>query len=299
MSLALLGQAILDRDDESRLAAAEDERERRELLLEILASPRENVLPDIEERVAALGPEIVPELVAILAEDGEENFWALPRTLNTLARIAQEHPSAADQAVTVVLDLIHEYQSDYVLEDASTLIQFIGPAVVEPAAKRLRQGDLSYDIFVGRSLGEIPTPAALETVLENVVEQGFDELAVAAVEALGHADAIPVLERAYRPGDRIIGSALYKIAALNDYEAPEVEQWRSDARASEESLNRIAQDGIPRFLGMPSPPPPPERLRPEEKPKAGRRARKKQRKEAKSQRKAQRKKGRKGKKKRK
>lgn len=125
---------VTDENDEAVLQAAADEAARRGVLLDILNSPRQNVLPDIVEQVAALGPAVVPDLNEVL-EDGP--FWALPRTLETLAKIARAHPGAAGAVAPAVLDLIYEDQSDYVLEPAREALVVIGPAAVAPAAERL------------------------------------------------------------------------------------------------------------------------------------------------------------------
>ena len=60
LGVALLCQLSLDRNDQARLDAAKDQTE---TLLNILMDDRDNLLPDIIEKVVELGPEVVAQLI--------------------------------------------------------------------------------------------------------------------------------------------------------------------------------------------------------------------------------------------
>jgi hypothetical protein len=81
LGLSLLCQLSIDRDDQARLDVAEDQKE---ALLAILAEGREHVLPDIVERVAALGPEIGPRLAAMFRPDDPD--WGAIRIARAIER---------------------------------------------------------------------------------------------------------------------------------------------------------------------------------------------------------------------
>lgn len=244
LSLAVLAQAFTDQDDEAMLQAAPNELIRQAALLNILGSPRMNVLPDVVNQVVALGPGVVPHLPEILTGD---HFWALPRTLDALTRLARAHPGTAEAAVSAILDLIHEEQSDYVLEPAGEALVAIGPAVITPAAARLGQVDDVYDIYVSYALGNIPTTASAEALLSYIDEKRLlEEHEAEALADLGHPKAIPFLKDYYQPGDPLLGTVLYTLALLNDYTGPELVEWRAIALDYYADLNRPQADPIPK-----------------------------------------------------
>ncbi|MCZ7568544.1 MAG: HEAT repeat domain-containing protein [Ardenticatenaceae bacterium] len=288
LSLAVTAQVLTDQNDEAALEGAPDEATRREVLLDILSSPRQNVLPDIVDRVAALGPNVVPDLAEIL-EEGP--FWALPRTLQTIGRVARAHPGAADAIVPDVLGLIQEDESDYVLEAAGETLVAIGPAVVTPAAEGLHQGDHAYDTYVTGALSDIPTEASVDALLEHVAVVGLDDWGAEMLGALGNGRAIPVLQESYRPGDQLLGQFLYVLGVLNGYTGPEMDEWRAEALAAHERFERALTGDFPPLFESP-----PSRAEPELAPAPTRpkttsadKQRKKRRAQAKASRKAQRK----------
>ena len=69
--------------------------------LSILDSTRPNVLPDIVDRVAALGPEAIPHLIEMLESD---NVWAWLRALRVVQKIARQQPGMADRSVPAILE---------------------------------------------------------------------------------------------------------------------------------------------------------------------------------------------------
>jgi hypothetical protein len=276
LSTALLGQALTDQNDEAMLQAALDEPARQRVLLDILGSPRQNAMPDVVSQVAALGPGVVSDLIDILV-DG--HFWALPRALEALTQIARAHPGAADAAIPAILDLIEDDQSDYVLEPAGDALVAIGPAMIGPAAARLGQVDFAYDIYVCYALGETPTQASAEALLSHIaVKQTLEEYEAEALANLGHASAIPFLKEYYLPDDPILGTILYSLGVLTDYDGPELAEWRAVA------LGQYAD-----FIGLSTGKKRDPTGKGRKKASAGKKGKKKQRAQAKAQRKRQRK----------
>lgn len=237
LALVLLAQVSIDENDEVLLAATTNKTTRGRQLLKILASSRPNVLPSIEKEIAAFGPVMIPHLIKILSRT-EESFWAIPRTLRILTQLASQHPGSLDSVVPAILYLINEEQHDYILEQANKCLIAIGPAAVEGAIDGLDAIDLTYDIYVSKALGEIPTPESLEALLAYVSKRGLDEQNVSSIEALGQVKAIPLLKNVYRPGNEVIAQSLYTISVLNDYEEPQLEQWQTDTEASNERFER-------------------------------------------------------------
>jgi hypothetical protein len=226
LALALLGQALTDENDEALLQAAPDGADRRAVLLHILSSPRQNVMPDVIDQVIALGPDVIPDLIEVL--EGDE-FWPQPRTLQALARIARPHPAAAEPAIMPILDLIDENQSDYVLEPAQEALVAIGPPVIDLAAARLGQ-DYVYDIYAGSVLAEIPAQASAEALMKYVDASGaLEEGEAEELAALGHPSAIPFLQRYYTPGDGLLATILHKLAVVTGYTGPERIEWWATA----------------------------------------------------------------------
>ncbi|MEJ2556035.1 MAG: hypothetical protein P8186_07385 [Anaerolineae bacterium] len=252
LSLALWGQALTDQNDEAMLQAAPDEPARQKVLLDILGSIRQNVMPGVVGQVAALGPDVVPDLIHILEGD---YFWALPRALEVLTPIARVYPGAADAAIPAILDLIDEDQSDYVLEPAGEVLVAIGPSIIEPAAARLGQ-DFTYDIYVCYTLGEIPTQASAEALLSYIGEkQLLEEYEAESLADLGHPAAIPFLREYYEPGDPLLGTVLYKLALLNDYTGPEIVEWWGVAFSYYADFIRAVTGKKPTWLPSPGPAP--------------------------------------------
>jgi hypothetical protein len=203
----------------------------------------------------------------------------LPRALETLTQIARRHPGVADAAIPAILNLIDNDQSDYVLEPAEDALVAIGPAMIGPAAARLGQVDFVYDIYVCYALGETPTQASAEALLSHIaVKQTLEEYEAEALAALGHASAIPFLKEYYFSGDPILGTILYRLGVLNDYDGPEMAEWRVVA------LGQYAD-----FIGISTGKKRDPTGKGRKKAIAGKKGKKKQRAQAKAQRKRQRK----------
>jgi HEAT repeat protein len=241
LGMTLLGQTLTDQDDEAMLQTAPNELIRQVILFDILESPRMHILPDVVEQVVALGPGAVPHLINIL--EGH-HFWALSRALQTLTRIAQAHPGAADAAVPTILDLMDSRQADEVMEAAGDALVAIGPGVIAPAAEKLGWVDSVYDIYVCAALSNIPTRASAEAMLDHLAaKQTIAEYEAEALAALGHPVAIPYLRDHYEwSDDPLLCTVLYKLALLNNYAGSELAEWRAVALEYEaEAERRLAE----------------------------------------------------------
>ncbi len=164
LGLALLCQLGIDRDDQARLDAAEDQSE---TLLTILAEDREHVLPNIIERVAALGPEIGPRLAAMV--DPDDLGWGVIRIVRAIAHTAHLYPGSCDVAIPVLLEMVKDNQGDFLLEACSDALEAIGPVAVQSIVKRMRDDD-ARQIYLTYSLGEIPTESAAQAILSWIAD---------------------------------------------------------------------------------------------------------------------------------
>jgi hypothetical protein len=239
MGLALLCQLSTNSDDEGRLDAAED---RTEALLAILSENRQHVLPDIASRVAALGPEIVPRLVAML--DPGDFGWGLIRVVQAVEALARHHPGSCDAAIPALIEIINSEQGDFLLEASSRALEAIGPAAVGPVAAHLRDDDMARQIYLTGVLGEIPTEGAAQTIL-SWLEDGepLDEMHIHALTEIGSPSAIEFLYGLWEPGDRLLAESLLILCELNGVQKPELPEWRQSVQAEEERLSR-AFDGM-------------------------------------------------------
>lgn len=125
--MALLCQLSIDRDDQARLDAAED---KIETLLTILTEDREHLLPGIIERVADLGREIVPQLVARF--DPHSPGWGMIRIAEAIEHLAYRHPGSCDAAISALIEALNDQQGDYLHEACAGALEAIGLAAVKP-----------------------------------------------------------------------------------------------------------------------------------------------------------------------
>jgi hypothetical protein len=243
LCMALLGQFMIDEDDESILAVAKNSEAELAGLSQILNSPRQNVLSDMIERLAAHGPVILPELIAALQQ--EEFFWPRVRALDAITRLAQLYPGSADPAVPVILDQIQEDESDYVLEAAGKALRAIGPAVVQPAMERIDLEDFTtYDIYIFGALGEIPTEASVKAFLDYHERAGeVEEFAVETMAGLAHPHTLPLLRSYYQEDpDPNLAEFCYTVAYLNQIDDPLFEQWRAESIENREKQQSIMEN---------------------------------------------------------
>ncbi|MBS1252629.1 MAG: hypothetical protein MAG451_01670 [Anaerolineales bacterium] len=291
LGLALLGQILTDYDDEGALEAASDAEARRKVLLGILGSPRQNVMPDVVDQVAALGPAVVPDLVGVLRG---VRYWGCERALNALEHIARAHPGAADAAVPAILDLIDEFQGDFVLEAAEEALRAIGPGAVEEAAAWLGRVDYVYDIYVTGAIGEIPTETSVDVLLDHIDDKGMlEEMDVEGLASLGHRRVMPLLRSIYQPGDPLVARALYTVGVVNGYTGPGMREWRAIAQEQQDQIARIFADSRDEEEGFISERPGPPETDTEQSGRRRRRRKKSERKEPKKKDKKKRKRRRK------
>ena len=158
--------------------------------------------------------------------------------------------------VEAILKLIGEHQSDYVLEPAESALIAIGPPVIAPAGARLGH-DYVYDIYVGSTLGEIPTKASAEALMRYIASKKvLEEYEAEDLAALGHPDAIPFLRDYYTPGDHLVATVLHKLALVNDYTGPERIEWWAVALNDYADFVRVSTGKQPTWLPVPEPAPP-------------------------------------------
>jgi len=252
MGLALLCRLSIDHDDQATLDAAADQTE---ALLTILAENREQVLPDVVERVVDRGPAIVPRLVAMLDPDGFS--WGMLRAVQALERLGRHHLGSCDAAIPTLIAMIHEDQSDFLKEACSSALEAIGPAVVDLVAAHLRDDDLSRQIYLTGVLGEIPTGEAAQAILGLLKDAEFiDEMHLHALANIGSPAAIEPLYAlwlAETVPDHLLADLLLILCAVNGVDKPELPEWRRIVEAEEDRMARIASGEMP--LGRVESPP--------------------------------------------
>jgi hypothetical protein len=236
MGLGLLAQLSVESDDQARLEAATD---KTETLLAILAEPREHVLPDIIERVVALGPEVAPRLIDLL--DPEDFGWGTIRMALAIGRMARAYLGSCDAAVPKLIDLIHNEQGDYLNEAASEALEAIGPAAVELINSHLRRTrDMSRQIYLTGVLGEIPVESAAQFILTKLkAGKPIEEQEVNVLSDIGSASAIEPLYQLWEPGDRYLAGHLLILCELNGVQKPELPEWRRLMMAEEERTAKL------------------------------------------------------------
>jgi hypothetical protein len=243
LCLALLGQFIIDENDETILDQAKTSEEEFDALVEILNFPRQNVLPNIVELLAARGPTVLPMLVAALQQ--EEYFWPRVRALDAITRLAQLYPGSADSAIPAILDLIQGDESDYVLEAAERALKSIGPAVVKPAMERIDYENFNtYNIYILGTLSEIPTETSVQVLLDyHERAEEIDEFAVEVMAGLAHSRTLPLFKSYYlEDPDPNLAEYCYKVAYLNQIDDPLLPQWKAEASENRVKLQEIVED---------------------------------------------------------
>ena len=247
MGLGLLLQLSIDQDDQAWLEAATD---KTEALLAILAEPREHVLPDIVERVAALGPEIAPRLIDLL--DPEDFGWGAIRIAHTIERIARLHPGSCDAAIPKLIETIHDEQGDYLKEAASDALEAIGAPAVELILQHLRSArDLSRQIYLTGVLGQIPVESASEIILDKIrAGQPIEEFELTILSDIGSPAAIEPLSQLWKPGDALLAEQLLILCELNGVQKPELPEWRRLVKADEERLEKILEGDFDLLEGL-------------------------------------------------
>lgn len=251
LGLSLLCQLSIDCNDQARLDASED---KTETMLNILTENRDNLLPGIIERVAALGPEIVPRLVDML--DPTDFGWGAIRIARAIERTARLHPGSCDAAIPVLIEAINDTQGDYLLEACSDALEAIGLAAVKPITERLRDDDTARQIYLTGVLGEIPTESAAQAILDWVADGlPLEEMQVSALSDIGSPSAIEPLYALWKSGhymDRLLAEALLVLCELNGVQKPELPEWRRIVEAEESRLSRMS-DGFTSLIRLKDP----------------------------------------------
>jgi len=235
----LLCQLSLDCNDQARMDASEDQVE---TLLDILTENRDNLLPGIIDRVAALGPEVVPRLIERF--DPEDFGWGSIRVARAIERLACRYPGSCDAAAPMLVEAIHDDQGDFLLEAVSDALEAIGPLAVPLMIERLRDDDVSRRIFLTYSLGQIPTESAARAILDWIADGlPVEEMHVTSLNDIGSPLAIEPLADLWESGhylDRILAEALLVICELNGVQRPELPKWRRVVEAEEARFSRAS-----------------------------------------------------------
>jgi hypothetical protein len=225
LGLALVCQLSVNRDDQELLDGASD---RTETLLAILSDDREHVLPDIVEQVAALGPDIVPRLAAMM--DPLDDGWSPVRILDTIELLARRRPGCCDEIAPMLIEMFHEKQGDLVLESGERALQAIGPAGVESIAEHLLDGDDARQIYLAGALREIPTERAAQGMLSLLDDSEYpDEMVRYGLARIGSPSAIEPLYRLWQIEeyqDKNLAESLFILCEVNGVDKPELPFWR-------------------------------------------------------------------------
>jgi hypothetical protein len=239
LGFALLCQLSLDCNDQARMDGSEDQAS---TLLDILTENRDNLLPGIIERVAALGPEVVPRLIEQF--DPQDFGWGPIRIARAIEQLARRYPGSCDATAPVLIEAIHDDQGDFLLEAISDALEAIGPPAVPPMIEKLRDEDSSCRIFLTYSLGQIPTESAAQAILDWIADGlPVEEMHVTSLNDIGSPLAIEPLADLWESGhdlDRILAEALLVICELNDVQRPELSEWRRIVEAEEARFSRTS-----------------------------------------------------------
>jgi hypothetical protein len=241
LGVALLCQLSLDRNDQARLDGSKDQAE---TLLSILTDDRDNLLPDIIERVVALGPEVVPRLMERF--DPDDPGWGPIRIAQAIAALARRYPGSCDAAALVLVETIDDEQGDFLLEAVCEALESIGAPAAPAMMERMRDDDISRQIYLTYSLGQIPTESAAQAILGWIADgQPVEEMHITSLETIGSSLAIEPLSALWDSGhplDTLLAEALLVLCELNDVQRPQLSDWRRVSEAEEErfSLNLAA-----------------------------------------------------------
>ncbi|MEZ4728868.1 MAG: hypothetical protein R3E79_17185 [Caldilineaceae bacterium] len=288
LGILILGQYLLDEDDEARLAAATSAEQRRAVLLAVLASPRQNVYESLVEEVAALGPAIAPDLIPILAS---EAYWPLERTLNVVIKLARAHPGAADPLIPTLIDLLGRDVGDFINEACANAMRAVGPAIVEPLAAALTPENTALEIYGIGVLSDIPVQPSVDALEAYIVEQGeIDAGQWEGLLHLGQRQSIKFLRQFYNGQNPRLAKTLYTLGLLHGLESEAMATWASVVKADQREREQVGfnVDSLRRSLNFttaqPMRTPAPAQTSRDE---AARKARKKKRDQAKATKKAQ------------
>jgi hypothetical protein len=112
--------------------------------------------------------------------------------------------------------------------------------------ERMRDDDISRQIYLTYSLGQIPTESAAQAILGWIADgQPVEEMHITSLETIGSSLAIEPLSALWDSGhplDTLLAEALLVLCELNDVQRPQLSDWRRVSEAEEErfSLNLAA-----------------------------------------------------------
>ncbi len=238
LSLALLSQLSVDRDDQLALETAAV---REDALLDILTANRENILPGVVEQVAALGPGIVPRLLERF--DPQEDSWAPIRIAQALALLARRHPGSCSAAVPLLIAAINEDQGDFLLEDCTEALAAIGPDAVPAIAEHLTDAGTARPVYLADALGNIPTEGSVRALLAAMAEKP-DEVQYGALADIASPLAITPLYELHDDESPDWVDSMLILCEVNGVTLPELPQWRAEEEAAEQRAEAFAA-GLP------------------------------------------------------
>lgn len=237
LGILILGQYLLDEDDEKRLAITANAEERRTALLAILNSPRQNVYATVVEEVVALGPSVAPDLMPILAAD---TYWPLERALNVVRDVTRAHPGAADTLIPTLIDLLSRDVGDFVNEACANAMRAVGPAIVKPLAAAFTSENSTLEIYGIGVLSDIPVQAAVDAIEAYITEQGeIDAFQWESLLQLGQRQSIKFLRQFYDGRNPRLAHTMHTIGLLHGLNNEEMDAWaavvKADAEVREQS----------------------------------------------------------------
>jgi hypothetical protein len=251
LGIALLCQLSLDCNDQALLDGSAD---REETLLGILIDDRDNLLPDIIERVVELGPKVVPRLMERF--NPEDYGWGPIRIVKAIAALARRYPGSCDAAAPMLVEAVDDEQGDFLLEAISEALESIGAPAAPWMIERMRDDDICCQIYLTYSLGQIPTESAAQAILDWIADgQPVEEMHITTLNDIGSPLAIEPLSALWESGhalDTLLAQALLVLCELNGETRPQLSEWRRISEAEEEriSLNLAGFETQVRLTGQ-------------------------------------------------
>lgn len=232
LSLAGLVGILADQDDVAWLEQRRDDR--REALLELLASPRERITHRLDPVLAELGPSILPLLPEFVAEP--ELYWAAHRTIRVIRRMAAHDPQACLSATEDLLDATVKDQGDYLCDSSIWTLQLLGPGALPAVERRLRDIDDEFGML-SDVIACYPVPRSVEILhdLYRDEPEGPREL-ISAISRLAHESSIEFLleEGVGEANPALLARTLLELCAIHGVSHPLQERWQrilKDAKA--------------------------------------------------------------------
>ena len=249
--VALLTALSVDQDDLGRLEAAAKNGPvaLQETALSILGDSRENVLPDIEERVVALGPDVVPFLRVML--DPHDNSWGTVRVVETITGMARRYPGSCDDLVPGLIEALNEDQGDFVLEGSAAALSAIGRPAVPLIEAHLRdESDVRW-IYLCEVLGDTPVESAAQALLHAYAgEELANDLVLETLADIGSPSAIEPVYALWKQrdeerttwGEMALTRTLYILCELNAVAKPELSIWRKQVESRAEAFTQMMEN---------------------------------------------------------